>query len=220
MVNYICVSFIILLNILILSQCEDNTSQYKKLIIEPETKEELLYLMYNQTQFDTLVIEIYSSFCWHCMKFKPKYKSIAKSFQNETNIKFIKLSSFAYDIWDSTFNVSSYPSLYLYNQQQLLKYTGVYEIEQVTTFINKRNFKCEEIPTLNHFNTFIKDNFISNPNNNSVHKRKFILGLLKNTTTDIQHYNNMNIKYKNIINNNECFYITYNDISIIDKINN
>lgn len=224
MANSTCV-IIVILCIVINALCQDISSwfDFTELIEEPSSKEELLYLMYNQTQFDTLVIEIYSPLCWHCMKFKSKYKEVANTFKDNKSIKFIKLSSFTESVWNETFtNVTGYPTLYLYNQQQLLKYEGVYEKEPVITFINKRNFKCEEIISLDQFDMFIKNNFIPQSTITSVNhynQHKFILGIIQNTTKDIQHYNDMHIKYKNIIYNNECYYITYNNTSTINKLN-
>ena len=199
------------------SQNNTNTSESSSYVEEIISKEILLNIMYNQTEYDTIIIELYSPYCSHCRNFAPIYELIASTYQNEHRIKFIKLSSTNEDIWNETFpDVIGYPTLYMYNQEQLLKYEGLFEKEYVYNFLSKRNYECKEIETIEHFDNFITDNLIYP----QYKRNKFIFGIIKDTEINKHKFNQMNIKNKDILYNDECFYYVYKDNELLSILNN
>ena len=198
----------------------DTTNITASNIITIESDEMYDSVIENKT-ISTVVIYIYSPHCPHCIEFSPKMEKIANMYVNDDSIKFIKISSEHEEIFDSKFTIEAYPQVILSNQEQYLYYMGLNEIEDVYEFINdKRDFKCREIETMDHFDNFIEENVIYSKEK----EKQFVLGVFDkgNGEESVTYYNEMNIKNKDIMKSNICYYFLYtdNEINLKSGLNN
>ena len=200
----------------------DTTNKTSSNIITIESNDMYDSILENKT-ISTIVIYIYSPHCPHCIEFSPKMEKIADMYVNDDSIKFIKISSEHEEIFDSRFTIEGYPQVILANQEQFLYYMGLNEIDDVYEFINdKIDFKCKEIETMEHFDNFIEENVIYSKEK----EKQFVLAVFDKGNGDkdeiVQYYNEMNIKNKDIMKSNMCYYFLYNDneINLKSGLNN
>lgn len=190
--------------------CEDNANITSN-VQEIETSQDFINVLANKN-YTSVVIYIFSPQCPHCFQFSPKYDHISNLYKDNDKIKFIKISSVHYEIFEKYFYIESFPKVVLYNQKLFLMYSGLNEVDEVSDFIStKSNYQCTEIDSLERFDNFITENILF-----SYQKEKsYIFGVFEDVPSKkekmIENFNRLHALNKDILREKQCYYFFYSN---------
>ena len=191
------------------------------------TKDFDLNIKINGTENNTLIILFYSESCIHCKRFLPIYREISEILKNDTNIKFSKIQfSLCEEILKkySQIKIQGVPTVYLYQKGRFTRHEGPRNKENVMSFIdNIKNFKCNEISSLEELNYYINQDIIFSKDK----EKNFVLGIFResaefNNNFIVNNFMEINTINSDIVMNKKCFYFFKNDKinkELIDKNN-
>ena len=188
------------------------------------TKDFDLNIKINGTENNTLIILFYSESCIHCKRFLPIYREISEILKNDTNIKFSKIQfSLCEEILKkySQIKIQGVPTVYLYQKGRFTRHEGPRNKENVMSFIdNIKNFKCNEISSLEELNTYINQDIIFSKDK----EKNFVLGIFKESgefdnNFIVNNFMEINTINSDIVMNKKCFYFFKNDKINAEYIN-